>query len=142
MNRQRLIDSLIGHEGIRNLPYEDTEGHLTIGIGHNLDAMPLSPRAIEVICQDDIAVAEGELDKNWNRWRQNLSDPRQNVLVEMVFNLGYPRFSKFVKFIEAIVAHDYDKAAEEMLDSKWAVQVGRRATNLAKQMKTGQYYDS
>lgn len=140
MNRQRLIKSLIEHEGIRNLPYEDSVGKLTIGIGHNLDDMPLSNRAIEVICEDDIAVAEAELDRNWNHWRRDLSAARQNVLVEMVFNLGYPRFSKFVKFIAAIEDKDYDKAADEMLDSKWARQVGRRADNLAKQMRTGQYY--
>lgn len=140
MNRQRLVDSLIGHEGIRNLPYEDTEGHLTIGIGHNLDSMPISPRAIQVICEDDIAVSEGELDKNWNHWKAKLNDPRQNVLVEMVFNLGYPRFSKFIKFIAAVKDQDWAEAEVQMLDSKWANQVGLRADNLAKQMRTGQYY--
>lgn len=141
MNRQRLLDSLIGHEGIRNLPYEDTEGYLTIGIGHNLDNVPLSPRVIQMICEDDIASAEADLDSLWNHWKQDLSDARQNVIVEMVFNLGWTRFNKFVKFKQAIEDKDYDTAADEMLDSKWAKQVGRRAENLAKQMRTGQYYD-
>jgi lysozyme len=142
MNRQRLISSLIEHEGIRNLVYEDSVGVLTIGIGHNVEDVPLSNRAIEVICEDDIAIAEGELDKNWANWKRDLSDPRQNVLIEMVFNLGYPRFSKFVKFIKAVVAHDYETASIEMLESRWAEQVGRRAVNLANQMRTGQYYDA
>lgn len=140
MNRQRLITSLIEHEGIRKLPYEDSVGKLTIGIGHNLEDMPLTNAAIEFICNDDIAIAEGELDKNWKGWRKDINDPRQNVLIEMVFNLGWPRFSKFVKLREAVEAQDFDKAADEMLDSKWAKQVGRRADNLAKQMRTGQYY--
>ena len=141
MNRQRLISSLIEHEGIRNLVYEDSVGILTIGIGHNVEEVPLSNRAIEVICQDDIATAEGELDKNWNHWKANLNDARQNVLVEMVFNLGYPRFSKFVKFIEAVKAQNWPEAEVQMLDSRWAEQVGRRAINLANQMKSGQYYE-
>lgn len=141
MNRQRLISSLIEHEGIRNLVYEDSVGVLTIGIGHNVEDVPLSNRAIEVICEDDIAIAEGELDKNWANWKRDLSDPRQNVLIEMVFNLGYPRFSKFVKFIAAVKEQNWAEAEVQMLDSRWAEQVGRRAINLANQMKSGQYYE-
>ena len=140
MNRQRLITSLIEHEGVRNLVYEDSVGILTIGIGHNVEEVPLTSAAIEFICNDDINIAVAELDREWNHWKRDLSEARQNVVIEMVFNLGWPRFSKFKKTIQAIKDKDYDKAADEMLDSKWAEQVGRRAENLAKQMRTGKYY--
>jgi lysozyme len=140
MNRQRLIDSLLEHEGVRNLVYEDSVGKLTIGIGHNVQDAPLTPAAIEFICNDDINISVAELDREWSHWKRDLSEPRQNVLVEMVFNLGYPRFSQFKKTIQAIKDQDYDTAATEMLDSKWADQVGQRAINLAEQMRTGKYY--
>jgi len=142
MNRQRLIDSLINHEGIRNLVYEDSVGILTIGVGHNVEDVPLTPRAIQAILEDDINIATAELDRSWNHWKRDLSPARQNVLIEMVFNLGYPRFSKFEKLIQAIHDHDYEAAADEMLDSKWARQVGRRAINLATQMRSGTYYEA
>ena len=142
MNRQRLIDSLINHEGIRNLVYEDSVGILTIGVGHNVEDVPLTPRAIQAILEDDINIATAELDRSWNHWKRDLSPARQNVLIEMVFNLGYPRFSKFEKLIQAILDHDYEAAADEMLDSKWARQVGRRAINLATQMRSGTYYEA
>jgi lysozyme len=121
------------HEGKRNLPYEDTEGHLTIGYGHNLD-VPLSDKAIEQILLDDIATAESELDRIFPDWR-DLSESRQNVLVDMMFNLGAPRYLSFVKFWAAMREEDYQTAAEEMVDSKWAIQVGTRAEVLADMMR-------
>lgn len=114
---------------------------LTIGIGHNVESNPLSNAVIEQICSDDIDIAIKELDRSWSHWKKDLADPRQNVLIEMVFNLGYPRFSTFQKMIKAITVKDYDKAATEMLSSKWAVQVGRRANHLADQMRLGKYFN-
>ena len=64
-----------------------------------------------------------------------LSPARQACLVDMAFNLGYTRFSKFVRFWNAIHKEDFAEAAEEMLASKWAAQVKGRATELARMMK-------
>ena len=55
----------------------------------------------------------------------------------MMFNLGKTRLSKFVKMRDAIEDHDYNRAAKEMLDSKWADQVGNRAVELAELMRGG-----
>ena len=63
-------------------------------------------------------------------WWRNLDDERQRVMANMCFNLGYPRLSKFVKFLAAMQEEDWSKAGEEMLDSKWATQVGNRAQRL------------
>ena len=62
---------------------------------------------------------------------------RQAVLIDMMFNLGSPRFKQFKKMIQALEDNDYSRASFEMLDSKWAVQVGNRANYLAEKMKQG-----
>jgi len=63
-------------------------------------------------------------------WWRGLSDDRMRVMANMCFNLGYPRLSKFKKFLAAMQEEDWETAAEEMMDSKWATQVGDRAKRL------------
>ena len=60
----------------------------------------------------------------------NLPENIQHVLVNMCFNLGHPRLSNFKKFIGAMQISDWETAAVEMMDSKWAGQVGNRAIRL------------
>jgi lysozyme len=55
----------------------------------------------------------------------------------MSFNMGLPTLSKFTRTLQAIKNGRYSDAADEMLDSKWARQVGKRAERLSKQMRTG-----
>lgn len=129
MDRQKLEDSLIVHEGIRNLPYEDSVGVLTIGVGHNL-GKPISKAAIKQILNDDIDECLSELDRVFTTWRCH-PDNVQRVMVEMMFNLGAPRFQKFRKMLQALHEKDYQTASKEMLDSKWAKQVGQRAKTLS-----------
>ena len=64
---------------------------------------------------------------------------RQLVLMDMAFNMGVPRLCKFVKMWTALEQYDYHKAAEEMLDSRWARQVKTRAIKLANSMQHGTY---
>ena len=61
---------------------------------------------------------------------RSLDADRHRVIANMCFNLGPPRFSKFKQFIAAMQISDWEKAAEEMMDSKWSTQVGERATRL------------
>jgi lysozyme len=63
-------------------------------------------------------------------WWRNLDDNRQRVMANMCFNLGHPRLSNFKKFIGAMQISDWETAAVEMMDSKWAGQVGNRAVRL------------
>jgi len=135
VNQATLAASLKLHEGVRSLPYEDSVGILTIGVGHNLEK-PISKAAIEQILQDDIAEAISEMDRMFAGWR-NHSNNRQNVLVEMCFNLGAPRLKMFSSMWEALQFKDYPKAATEMLDSRWAKQVGNRARTMAEAMRNG-----
>jgi len=62
---------------------------------------------------------------------------RQRVLLDMAFNLGISGLLKFKRTLKAIRAKQYEKAAEMMLDSRWATQVGQRAKRLSKMMATG-----
>ena len=86
----------------------------------------------------DFAIAESEarrLCKVYNIDYENLIEQRFYVLTDMVFNMGYDRVSKFKKMLTALSNGQYETAADEMLDSAWAAQVGNRATQLAALMR-------
>ena len=53
----------------------------------------------------------------------------------MMFNLGRPRLSKFRGMKAGVDAKDWNRAAEEMVDSRWYAQVGRRAQRLVERMR-------
>lgn len=116
------------HEGLRLDMYHDTVGVPTIGYGHNL-LEPISERAALIILEDDIIKTFNELDDRMDWWR-DLPEPAQNVVASMVFNMGWPRFSRFKKFISALEDRAWDKAAYEMEDSLWFQQVGNRGREL------------
>lgn len=129
-NPMKLRNQLKTHEGMRDKAYKDSEGVLTIGVGHNLQANGLSPEVIEMILDEDINIATfdaKETLKNFNK----LPEDVQIAMINMTFNLGRKRFSSFKKMIAAIDARDFKTASKEMLDSKWANQVGYRARELA-----------
>ncbi len=133
MNIQALKASLTLHEGKSFLPYPDTEGVETIGVGHNLQR-PISEAAVQQILSDDINTAVAELDRAFKGWR-NHSEARQTVLVELMFAMGAPSLSKFVKFWAAMDRKDYTAAAAQLIDSKWATQVGDREIGLARRLE-------
>ena len=132
----KLAAQLENHEGRRNLCYEDSEGHLTLGVGH-LMSEPIPDVVIDLLLLCDMKdKAVGELDRIFPQWTE-LSETRQLVLADMMFNLGADRFLKFKKFWKAMLDRDYETAAAEMLDSKWANQVGNRAKRLSEMMRNG-----
>lgn len=131
------LESLIErHEGRRALPYLDSRNVWTIGIGHNM-AKPISARAIQQIFEDDLHEAMNDCVHAFP-WFADLSVPRQWVLVDMCFNLGLTKLRQFAKMMQALSLGEYETAAQEMLDSDWATQVGSRATELAHLMRDGQ----
>jgi lysozyme len=132
-----LENQLMQDEGLRLKPYKDSVGKLTIGIGRNLDDNGISKEEAIYLMQNDINAVQKSL--NQFPWFTGLDLVRQDVVTNMVFNLGLPRFLCFKNMIEALRNKDYKKASEEMLASTWATQVKRRAFNLAQMMKTGEY---
>lgn len=135
MNIERLKETLKRHEGVRTMPYKCTANCLTTGVGHNLDTMPLSMRAIEVILEDDIEIALEDLRRNL-MFFDDLPAKVQEVLVNMAFNLGISRLMGFKKMLTAIAGQLWEEAAEQALDSKWARQVGDRAIELSEVLRS------
>jgi len=139
MNKDKLMEELIKDEGYEYGIYEDHLGFATFGVGHLiLDTdkefgqavgTPVSEERILECLKNDIDVVCSELDRNMPWWKE-LNDNKQRVLANMCFNLGRPRLSNFKKFLAALESDDYEKAAVEMMDSKWATQVGDRAVRL------------
>ena len=133
----KLIEQLKAHEGFRSKPYKCTADKLTIGYGLNLDA-GIDGELAEIILNYQIQKVKSSLDKF--SWYASIdSEQRKDVIVNMAFNLGVAGVCKFIKMINAISLHDYHQATTEMLDSKWAKQVGNRSVELAEQMRSGQY---
>jgi len=134
MNIEEL---LIKHEGLRTTAYTDSLGVWTVGVGHNLQAKPLSMQAVQQILHDDIA--DSIEDCKGFYWFEGLDEVRQAVVIDMVFNMGIAGFKHFKKTIDHIAMGMYQHAAAEMLDSRWAYQVGKRAEELSKMMTTGKW---
>ena len=116
--------------------YTDTEGIPTVGIGHNMQR-PLSDKAVDQIFADDLLDATVEAQKL--DCFAHLDPVRQDVLIDMVFNMGLPRVQGFKKMLAALAVSDWFSASQEMLTSRWASQVGNRAIELAGMIKTGAY---
>lgn len=148
------IEQIKIDEGFRGKPYKDTVGKWTIGYGRNLDDNPLTDREsqelgcdrnfndepltkkeAEYLLENDLRNVSREASRL--RYYSELSPERRAVIINMVFNLGMPRFRKFKKMHKALCEENYIQAASEMLDSRWARQVGKRANRLAKQMERG-----
>ena len=133
-----LITCIKAHEGLKLFPYLDTEKKWTIGFGRNLSDCGISNDEALMLLEDDIKKCEIELSHFL--WFTHLDTVRQEVLIELNFNIGLMSLLKFIQMINSIQAKDYDAAAMHLLNSKWAQQVGpTRANNMAERLKTGQY---
>jgi lysozyme len=134
----KLTELLIKHEGKMNFPYEDTTGHISIGVGRNLTDRGLSDSEILMLLSNDLAISVTELTEAFS-WFADLNEARQDALISMHYNLGMPKLLKFRKTLELLEQGMFEAAALEMLDSKWADQIGQRAKDLSKMIATGEY---
>jgi lysozyme len=134
-------------EGLRLYVYDDANGqpigpgshvigHPTIGIGRALDVHGITKEEATYLLGNDIE-SIGEQIEAAIPWIGQLDDARAEVLVEMAFNLGINGLLQFKNTLADVKAGNYAKAADEMLESRWASQVGKRAKRLAEQMRTG-----
>lgn len=138
---EQLKQMLIRDEGEVLHAYEDSEGYLTIGVGHLIDKRRgggISKRISRLLLEDDIRNAKQDALANLP-FISTLDPVRRDVVFNMVFNMGISTFLEFRKTIQCLRNGDYKGAAREMLDSKWARQVGPRATRLAQMMESGEY---
>ena len=118
------------HEGIRKFPYVCTAGKITIGIGRNLEDRGLSMEEIEYLFANDLKIAATDCMKLFRDFRSITPAHRQAALLDMCFNLGGPRLAQFVNMRAAGDLRDWKTVAAEALNSKWAQDVGVRATTL------------
>lgn len=136
MDIARLRADLLRDEGCREKPYRDSVGKLTIGIGRNLTDRGLSQDEIDFLLNNDITIAVTELDRVAPWWKGE-TEPRQRAMANLMFNMGAPTFLTFRRFLSAMQRADYEAAADELLDSRWADQVGSRAHRIADLIRKG-----
>jgi lysozyme len=132
MDRQKLKEELKRDEGIRLEAYLDSVGIWTIGVGHMLGPKrmtQITPDECEALLDYDISLAASRATMIVNVAFTPEDDVRFRAVVNMSFNLG-DRLKGFKKFLAAYNIKDWDTAAREMMDSKWARQVGPRAVRL------------
>ena len=119
-------------------PYLCTSKKLTIGIGRNLDDVGISKEEAEMLLKNDIYEATNQL-LNAFPFMATFSDVRISAMINFTFNVGIGTVRKFSNTIEYLKNEDWDAAADEMMDSKWAEQVGDRAIQITEQIRTGRW---
>ncbi len=139
--KEETIQQIIRDEGLRYKAYTCTALKVTIGVGRNLEDNGLSHEEVMFLLNNDLERCADEVEKNLP-WFPHLKDQRAAVIINMTFNLGITRLLQFKRMLAAVEKGDYLTASKEMLDSKWARQVPKRAERLALQMTSGQWIDS
>jgi len=138
----KLIEMIKEHEGVVPHAYQDSRGYWTIGVGRLIDKSldgGLSDAEIDYLLANDIKRCRAEAEQY--PWFNKMNEPRQAVILSMLFNLGKPRFDKFQNMQAALLVGDYTLASHEMLDSRWASQVGRRAIEMSDMMQSGEWHE-
>jgi lysozyme len=138
-----ITSQLKRDEGLRLVPYKDTRGKVTVGYGHNLtdDGGPLTPitqAQANAWLVSDIAHAKSELLEHLP-WATMLAEVYAGVLTNLCFNMGIGGLLEFQCTLNLIHSGRYGEAADELLRSAWATEVGLRANRLYTQLKTGQW---
>jgi len=134
---ERIKEQLLRHEGLRLKPYRCTAGKLTIGICRNLDDCGISQTEAYMLLENDLQNCEKQLLDEIPDIYNGLDEVRKSALLNMCFNLGIGGLLGFNNTLAFIAAGDWERAANSMLASKWAKQVGRRAIELSELMRKG-----
>ncbi len=134
----RIKAQLVRHESLRLKPYRCTAGKLTIGIGRNLDDCGITESEAYIMLINDIMNCEKQLQARIPDIYNQLDEVRKSVLLNMCFNLGISGLLGFKNTLAFVKAGDWERAANGMLASKWAKQVGRRAIEMSELMRKGQ----
>ena len=142
MNLERLLESVKKHEGYRNKVYLDTLGKRTVGVGHLCvedfweDDKEYEESFLMEILQKDLQEAiRGAKELMEEHGCADIDERAEEILIEMVFQLGMSGVSKFRNMLKCLSELNYLGASFEMLDSRWAKQTPNRAKDMAEQMK-------
>jgi lysozyme len=125
------------HEGWRLKAYVDTRGRVTIGAGRNLTDKGISEEEGLMLLQRDYTEAlNAALEYPWFK---SLNEPRQAVVIDMIFEMGAAGYSKFILMHHALEDGDFAAAVAAMLNSAWAGEVPERAHDNAAIIDTGEW---
>jgi len=130
----KLSDLLMKHEGVRLFPYHDSTGHLTIGVGRNLNERGITKDEALMMLENDIEDFTNQLSERLF-WFDDQPETAKMVLLDMCFNMGLNGLLTFHNTLEHFKNGNYKEASKSMLNSKWAVQVGVRAIELSDLIK-------
>ena len=135
-----LKEMLRLHEGVRSKSYICSAGYETIGVGRNISesGLGLSDDEIDYLLDNDIKRVKEELQETYF-WFGGLNEALQDAMVDICFNLGLTKLRGFVNALTAMSREQFDVAADEFLDSRWAEQVGQRANRVTEMIRTGEY---
>ena len=144
MNVEKLREQLKIDEGCVYEIYNDHLGYPTFGIGHLVresdpeNGSPVGTKISEDrvadAFDDDIEIVLSDCNKLYPDF-EDLPEEAQQIIANMMFNLGRPRLSRFRGMKAGVDARDWNRAADEMVDSRWYAQVGRRAERLVDRMR-------
>lgn len=129
--KKRLID----FESMELKMYFCKSNKPTIGVGRNLLDNGITEEEAMYLLNNDIAAVIGKLDKHWIAWRK-LPITAQYVCIDVVFNMGINTWMSFRRTRSYMELNEWEKAGDELLDSKYAKQVGRRAIFNSEQLKS------
>jgi len=145
MNLERLKEELIIDEGVKHELYLDHLGLLTFGVGHLVTENDpeyggsvgdkVSESRVDECFIKDIGTVVIDCKRLYQEFEE-LPEEVQLILANMMFNMGFPRLSKFKNMNKAILDGDWNKAADEMIDSRWYRQVTNRADRLVNRMRS------
>ena len=130
-----IIEQLKIHEGYKPTVYKCTAGVDTIGIGFAIKDLHLSEEVCELILTEKLEVLEERFEKKFDCFQESPVEVR-NVMLNMAYQLGFAGFCKFKKTIAYLEEAEWEKASEEMLDSRWAKQTPNRAKELSEIIKS------
>ena len=143
MNMDRLLESVKKHEGYRNKVYLDTLGKRTVGVGHLCvedfweDDKEYEEKFLMTILEHDLQTAiKGAKDLMAENGCMDIDEQAEELIIEMVFQLGKTGVSKFKNMWKALSGLQYSAAADQMLDSRWAKQTPNRANGMADIMRS------
>jgi len=125
-----LKEQLVRHEGLRLTVYDCPAGYKTIGVGRNLEGKGITEEEALYLLENDINYFTDQLRDNLD-WFDDIPEEKQQILVNMAFNLGVAGLMNFKNMLSAVEEGRWSDASTEMLDSKWAKQVGVRAIELS-----------
>jgi lysozyme len=145
MNKNKLRKELAEDEGCKYEIYLDHLDLPTFGIGHLVVegdpehgqpvGTPVDEERVHQVFDSDITSTLDECKVLYPDF-DDLPEEAQLIIANMMFNMGRPRLSKFKGMKAGVDARDWNRAADEMVDSRWYNQVTNRAERLVKRMRS------